>query len=247
MIIRLTKASLSKMEPKILTDALKGMSLRIAAAEALLETSEKQGKPATDLQKQLDFLESLLKTQTNPGAVGLRSQVNALRCRLETLVDGRPMPASAALPAAVAAPLRPSSPLPASTALPAAVAAPLRLSGPLLKYSPHFLRGWQLRWFEVGGGSVRYYGSPAEAKAHAKPKREVSLAGLSVQMKNDSAFAFTALCTGDRTFSLDATFSNIGSYMRQAGWDLGPAGLPTAQQWVAALKQEAASSNHNAT
>merc|ERR1712204_105232 len=122
---------------------------------------------------------------------------------------------------------------------------PLRLSGPLLKNSPHCLRGWQLRWFEVGGGGVRYYGSPDEAKADPpQPKREVSLAGLRVQKKSDSAFDFTASCTGDRTFRLDA---NVGSYVRSARWNLGPADLPTAQQWVAALEQEAASSNHNTT
>merc|ERR1712008_442512 len=99
-------------------------------------------------------------------------------------------------------------PMRASTTPPAAAAAPLRLSGPLLKYSPHFLRGWQLRWFEVGGGGVRYYYSPDEAKADPpQPKREVSLAGLRVQKKSDSAFDFTASCTGDKTFRLDA---NVG-------------------------------------
>jgi len=116
------------------------------------------------------------------------------------------------------------------------VALPMRLSGPLLKRSPNVLMGWQLRWFEVGGGSVRYYTSPDEAKAHAKPAGNVSLAGLSLQRKNGSAFDFTALQTGDRIFSLDA---DVGSKVGSAGWELGPAGVPTVLQWVAALQQEA--------
>jgi len=116
------------------------------------------------------------------------------------------------------------------------VAPPMRLSGPLLKLSPNALVGWQLRWFEVGGGSVRYYTSPGEAKARAKPAGEVSLAGLRLQRQNVSVFDFTALQTGDRIFSLVA---DVGSKVRSAGWELGPAGVPTVSQWVAALQQEA--------
>jgi len=119
---------------------------------------------------------------------------------------------------------------------PADVALPMRLSGPLLKLSPNALVGWQLRWFEVGGGSVRYYTSPGEAKARAKPAGEVSLAGLRLQRQNVSVFDFTALQTGDRIFSLVA---DVGSKVRSAGWELGPAGVPTVSQWVAALQQEA--------
>jgi len=122
----------------------------------------------------------------------------------------------------------------------AEVALPMRLSGPLLKRSPNALMGWQLRWFEVGGGSVRYYTSPDEAKVRAKPAGEVSLAGLRLQRKNpsrfDSAFDLTTLQTGDRIFSLDA---DVGSKVGSAGWELGPAGVPTVLQWVAALQQEA--------
>jgi len=113
------------------------------------------------------------------------------------------------------------------------VAMLMHLSGPLLKRSPNTLMGWQLRWFEVGGGSVRYYSSPHEAKARAKPNGEISLAGLHVQRKSDSAFDFTVLQTGDRIFSLDA---DVGRRVGWAGWELGPAGVPTALQWVAALQ-----------
>jgi len=117
-----------------------------------------------------------------------------------------------------------------------APAAPLRICGPLLKLSPHFLGGWQLRWFEVGGGTVRYYVSPDEAKAHAKPRGEVSVAGLRAQKTSDTAFNFTTLRTSNRTFSLDA---DVASKVASAGWELGPAGMPTAQQWVTALEHEA--------
>jgi len=113
------------------------------------------------------------------------------------------------------------------------VATKMHLSGPLLKLSANALMGWQLRWFEVGGGSVRYYSSPGEAKAQAKPNGEVSLAGLRVQRKSDTAFDFTVSATGDRIFSLDA---DVGCEVGSAGWELGHAGVPTALQWVAALQ-----------
>jgi len=116
------------------------------------------------------------------------------------------------------------------------VAMMMHLSGPLLKRSANALMGWQLRWFEVGGGSVRYYSSPDEAKAHAKPAGKVSLAGLCVQRKSNSAFDFTVLQTGDRIFSLDA---DVGSEVGSAGWQLEPGGVPTALQWVAALQHGA--------
>jgi len=102
------------------------------------------------------------------------------------------------------------------------VAMMMHLSGPLLKRSANALMGWQLRWFEVGGGSVRYYSSPDEAKAHAKPAGKVSLAGLCVQRKSNSAFDFTVLQTGDTIFSLDA---DVGSEVGSAGWELEPAGV----------------------
>jgi len=111
--------------------------------------------------------------------------------------------------------------------------APVRLSGPLLA---RFQDGWQLLWFEVGGGSVRYYSSADEAKARTKPCEEFSLAGLVVNRKSDSAFDFTTLHTGDWKFSLD---TDVASKVGSAGWELGPAGALSAQQWVAMLEEEA--------
>jgi len=72
--------------------------------------------------------------------------------------------------------------------------------------------------------------------ARAKPCEEFSFADLRLQRTSDSAFDVTTSHTGGWTFSLDA---DVASRVGSAGWELGPVGVPTAQQWVAALEQEA--------
>jgi len=96
--------------------------------------------------------------------------------------------------------------------------------------------GWQLRWFEVSDGSVRYYASPDDAKAGKEPKGQVELRGMKVQKKSGTTFEFTTSSSGERTFSLDAdTAKSVAS----AGWDIGPSAPPCMQDWVIALEQEA--------
>jgi len=48
---------------------------RITEVEALLTTSEEQGElPAAKVHRQLDYLERLLRTRTNPEAASLQSR-----------------------------------------------------------------------------------------------------------------------------------------------------------------------------
>jgi len=118
----------------------------------------------------------------------------------------------------------------------AGAAAKARLAGALLKLSPTFLVGWQLRWFEVGGERMKYWASPAEASAGQIPKGEVLLQGLKVQTQGAMKFDVTTASSGDRTFSLDA---DVAQALSGSGWTLGPAAPPSMQDWIKALEQEA--------
>jgi len=110
------------------------------------------------------------------------------------------------------------------------------LEGPLLKLSPNFMAGWQLRWFEVAGGRVKYYGSPEDAKAGKAPKGEVELLGFKVKSKSGTRFEITTASSGDRVFSLDA---DVTASVSSAGWDIGPCAPPAMQDWLVAFEQEA--------
>uniref|UniRef100_A0A7S2AF41 PH domain-containing protein n=1 Tax=Alexandrium andersonii TaxID=327968 RepID=A0A7S2AF41_9DINO len=112
-----------------------------------------------------------------------------------------------------------------------------------MKLSPHFMAGWQLRWFEIAGGRMRYWASPGDAVAGKAPKGEVELLGLKVHQKDGMKFDVTTTASGSRTFSLDA---DSQAQTSSAGWDSGPKAVPavsiqchTAQEWVKALEQEA--------
>jgi len=151
-------------------------------------------------------------------------------------------PASHLAPPASAAGHRPSSPAPRSPSpgwvRPPEAAAPLkaRLAGPLLKLSPSLLGGWQLRWFEITDGRMRYWEAPGDAKEGKAPKGEVDLNGLKVQTPGGTKFDLTTASSGSRTFSLDA---GAAKQAASAGWDLGPSAPPSMQDWVKALEQEA--------
>lgn len=111
-----------------------------------------------------------------------------------------------------------------------------RLAGPLMKLSPSFLAGWQLRWFEVAGGRMRYWAEPGDSLAGKAPKGEVELRGLKVHTQSGMKFDVTTASSGTRTFSLDA---DAATHVSKAGWDVRPGPLPSAQDWVKALEQEA--------
>jgi len=112
----------------------------------------------------------------------------------------------------------------------------IRLAGPLLKLSPSFMGGWQLRWFEIGDGSIRWYASPDDAKAGKEPKGQTEVRGLKIQKKSGTTFQFTTSDSGSRVLQLDAdTAKSVAS----AGWDVGPSAPPCMQDWVVALEQEA--------
>lgn len=96
--------------------------------------------------------------------------------------------------------------------------------------------GWQLRWFEVSDGSMRYYGSPGDPKAGNEPKGQVELRGLKILKKSGTTFEFTATSSGERVFALNADTANS---VASAGWDVGPSAPPCMQDWVVALEQEA--------
>jgi len=139
---------------------------------------------------------------------------------------------------------RAPSPRPAASSTPspswarsdAVTSSKIRLAGPLLKLSPSFMGGWQLRWFEISDGCVRYYASPDDAKAGKEPKGQVELRGMKIQKKSGTTFEFTTTNSGERVFGLDA---DIAKSVASAGWDVGPSAPPCMQDWVVALEQEA--------
>jgi len=64
---------------------------RIAEVEALLTNFKEQGQlRAAGIRAQIDYLQRLLRTQTSPEAASMQSQVDALRHRLDLLLEASP-------------------------------------------------------------------------------------------------------------------------------------------------------------
>jgi len=117
-----------------------------------------------------------------------------------------------------------------------------RLAGPLLKQSGAWLRGWQLRWFEVGSGVLSWWDSPEEAAKGGPPKGLQPLVGMKVKMLGGgSPSQFTLETAGgkDKVYCFDA---NAAQYVAKAGWGMRAAAstvTTTAADWIKALEQEA--------
>jgi hypothetical protein len=162
-------------------------------------------------------------------------------------IAGDPTTAAPAVRPAARAPAspqgRPPSPRPVASSTPsprarsdAVTTSRIRLSGPLLKLSPSFRGGWQLRWAEVSDGCVRYYASPNDANAGTEPIGVVELRGMKIHKKSGTFFEFAAANSGERVFSHDA---DTAKRVASAGWDIGPSAPPCMQDWVVALEHEA--------
>lgn len=78
--------SYALMQADICNDALKDVKRRIADVEGLLDTCEEQGKlPDAEIERQLRYLERLLRTRHSPDARSLRLQVDALRHKADNI------------------------------------------------------------------------------------------------------------------------------------------------------------------
>jgi hypothetical protein len=123
---------------------------------------------------------------------------------------------------------------------------PKHLSGALLKLSgtAFFTERWQLRWFEVRAGYLRWWDSPAEAQAGAPPKgsQELLLGSETKTRTKDSTTQFTleTYSGKDKIYVLD---TNASKQALKAGWDISKIGHPPDMQaWMKIISLQKGSS-----
>eukprot|EP00929_Paragymnodinium_shiwhaense_P020151 TRINITY_DN13523_c0_g3_i1.p1 TRINITY_DN13523_c0_g3~~TRINITY_DN13523_c0_g3_i1.p1 ORF type:complete len:1730 (+),score=492.31 TRINITY_DN13523_c0_g3_i1:75-5192(+) len=124
-----------------------------------------------------------------------------------------------------------------------------RLTGALLKSSPNWFAGWQLRWFEVSGGYLRYWKSTQEADEGRVARGEICLRGVTVSQRRGAAstrFEIQTATSGSRaskscTLVLDcSTPEQLEKEAKRAFWPQGSELHATAKEWMAAVMAEGA-------
>eukprot|EP00929_Paragymnodinium_shiwhaense_P029970 TRINITY_DN17068_c1_g1_i1.p1 TRINITY_DN17068_c1_g1~~TRINITY_DN17068_c1_g1_i1.p1 ORF type:complete len:869 (-),score=184.75 TRINITY_DN17068_c1_g1_i1:69-2675(-) len=115
------------------------------------------------------------------------------------------------------------------------------LMGPLLKESSHWLRGWQLRWFECYEGELRWWETPSQYHAGEAPKGKLQMKGLKVGLMPGSATKMEVKASNEKgkVYTLDA---NTAKKVSKAGWDASAVSLSvmlTAKDWISRLQREA--------
>lgn len=108
----------------------------------------------------------------------------------------------------------------------------VRLSGPLLKRSGAWHGFWQLRWFQVRGGSLMWWASPSMVSQ--EPAGVLPLRDMKVQRKG--ATQFTLECAGKKKiYLLDA---DADTSTAEANWISDFGAWPAADVWVKAMEEE---------
>jgi hypothetical protein len=133
---------------------------------------------------------------------------------------------------------------------PMKVEQPRCLSGPLLKLSgtSFFTERWQLRWFEVRSGYLRWWNSPAEARAGVAPKGTQQLiVGLRMQLRSTTQFSLDAHCGKDKVYVFDTNVSKhaLNANISSNGWDLSRLGeTPDMHAWMTIINQQTEGASH---
>jgi len=158
---------------------------------------------------------------------------------------GRPVNVVQKSPTRLSAFLKPPPSITSQPSIPADINKP-RLAGPMLKQSGGLFASWQLRWFSIGQGFLKWWGSPFDAACLAQPHDSISLEGAKVTLVAGSTTrlavhsAHAAANSGKvKVYLLD---TSVSTAVKKANW--GPAemarcGLLTRDVWVQALLQEA--------
>lgn len=123
-----------------------------------------------------------------------------------------------------------------------------RFCGPLLKESASWLRGWQLRWFEVGGGYLSWWDSPEAGAAGLPPIGQLLLSGATARVDTDKKTRIVIEGTNaknkSKVYVLDGDAqakAKQAKWTQRAvqGWDKTRLPHLAAQDWVDALTREA--------
>lgn len=118
----------------------------------------------------------------------------------------------------------------------------MKIVGPLLKQSGNWMRGWQLRWFEIRAGQLIWWDSPIAANDGEEPAGRVPLRGtqaVPIETK-PTQFSLRVTTGKGKVYILDADAWGVA---HKAGWTepcfAGTALTLTADVWVMALEAEA--------
>lgn len=111
------------------------------------------------------------------------------------------------------------------------------ICGPLLKDSGSWLRGWQLRWFELQDGQLRWWDSPEAASVYPQnPNSWVEMRGMSVKYHKQSRTQFhlsAPNCKEKEYYHFD---SEVTKQVAKVGWKCSK--IPSASEWIKALLDE---------
>jgi len=115
-----------------------------------------------------------------------------------------------------------------------------RIAGPLLKMSGSWHKSWQLRWFEVSAGTLRWWDCREDAESDKAPKGTQELVDMKVRLvpQTASQFCLTTSMGKNKTYVLDA---NASTQVKNAGWGIESIVCTvtiSAADWVKALEQE---------
>jgi hypothetical protein len=133
------------------------------------------------------------------------------------------------------------------------VEEPQCLSGPLLKLSGtiFFTERWQLRWFEVRAGDLRWWDSPAGARSGAEPKgtQQLTLGARTQPRTENSKTQFTLEAEAGKNkvyvFDTEATEHALRAHNSRTGWDMSRVVQTSDMQaWMKIINQQKASSPH---